>query len=599
MRVLLIGLVILLAGCVDPSPPKSGPTDASTLETAPSPTPMPTAIPTPEPTSTPESSPTPEPTSTPEPSPTPEPTSTPTPSPTPEPTWTPIPTIDTNLVAWSWFNDGVDGAETLLVEELVALYIRSRDTALAVSLMPFMETVEFADIMAVRSLWWLHEIGGSRLLGVVMGHPALAFGIDDEEAKIVATLHSVVEFGTDEVWRLFAPGIVSVEERRIELPLTGAVDLAVIRTQRGAARSMDLLEHSVRQAEEVMQLPLPTRYVAVLFSDAFPCCAPAINWGTHIISLIRWDVDEDDDAAEYSAMLMAHEVAHYYWRDNAFWVNEGTANLMAIRSEQARTGRPMDPMAALCPDARYLLRLDEMTSTGEEFDFECHYSLSERLFLDLHRNMDEDVFFTGFRRLHQLSVEDAPEDGCLGTRLTDCHVRSAFTGLADSETDDVVDRIVSRWYDGTEAYGFDTRTGEADPTLRSVHGRMDEYWISTAYDGEPEGPTFSISELQGELWLGVRFSYTLESGEVEVPFQVVDYYEDGFAFQRRVESWAVYADSAEWPYEWSLLDRARARRDDAGALPGTPLRRRQEAVRAGIRTGSVDAMAGLRDSGIR
>ena len=525
---------MVLAGCEDPSLPTSGPTDAATPETAASPTPMPTAMPTLEPTST------------------PDPTPTLDPTPTFEPTSTPIPTIDTNLVAWSWFNDGVDGDETLLVEELVGLYIRSRDMAMKVSLMPFMETVEFADIMAVRSLALLYEKGGSRLLGEVMAHPSLLFGIDDDEAKIVATLHSVAEFGTDQVWRLFTPGIVKVEERRIELPLTGTVDLAVIRTQRGAARGMDLLEHSVRQAEEVMQLPLPTRYVAVLFTETVPCCAPAINWGTHISTLIRYDVDEDHYTAEYSAMLMAHEVAHYYWRDNAFWVNEGTANLMAIWTEQARTGRPMDPMARLCPDARYLVRLDEMKSAGEEFAFECHYSLSERLFLDLHRNMDEGVFFAGFRRLHRLSLEDDLEDVCFGTRLTDCHVRSAFTGLADSETDDVVDRVVSRWHDGTEAYEFDTRTGGADPTLRSVQGRMDEYWISTTYDGEAEGPTFSISELQEELWLHVRFSYSLESGEVEAPFEVVEYYQDGFVFARRVESRIVYADAEDLPYEGSF-----------------------------------------------
>ena len=83
--------------------------------------------------------------------------------------------------------------------------------------------------------------------------------------------------------------------------------LVIIRTSPGAARSMDLLEHSVRRIEEHMGSPLPTKYVGLLYENAVSGSNAGTNFGTHIAILPKYDSDEEP----FSGSAIAHEVAHY------------------------------------------------------------------------------------------------------------------------------------------------------------------------------------------------------------------------------------------------------------------------------------------------
>ena len=123
--------------------------------------------------------------------------------------------------------------------------------------------------------------------------------------------------------------------------------LVIIRTGPGAARSMDLLEHSVRGAEELMGVPLPPNYVGLLFENAVSGSFAGTNFGTHIAILPKYDVDDGSHEAEFTDQSMAHEVAHYYWSGNADWIDEGAAELMASVSESMRPGRSIDSKDAL------------------------------------------------------------------------------------------------------------------------------------------------------------------------------------------------------------------------------------------------------------
>ena len=245
--------------------------------------------------------------------------------------------------------------------------------------MPFLETVEPSDIAAVTGLLDVVRYGGgTRQLMVLMAQPNLRDGISDSEAKVVATLGSVDAYGPWLLPVLFDPEVVMIEERQVELPLAGQVELALIRTEPGAARTMDVLEHSVRTVEELLQVPLPTRYVGVLFGDVVEQGAPAQNFTTHIGMLARYDVDQDHYTADYSAILMTHEVAHYYWMDNSSWLDEGLSSLMGVIAEHTRSGRPLEPVSRLCREARHIITLYRLWQ--DEFAFECYYSLSERFF---------------------------------------------------------------------------------------------------------------------------------------------------------------------------------------------------------------------------
>ena len=163
--------------------------------------------------------------------------------------------------------------------------------------------------------------------------------------------------------------------------------LAIIRTGSGAARSMDLLEHSVRAAERFMGASLPTNYVGLLYEDAVHGSFAGTNFGTHIAILPKYDIDDGSHEAASAGSTVAHEVAHYYWSGNADWVDEGAADLMASIIDGARTGRPAEVTNAPCAYAPNIAKLEGLGVSRGDAEFWCNYSLGERLFVDLYRTL--------------------------------------------------------------------------------------------------------------------------------------------------------------------------------------------------------------------
>ena len=135
--------------------------------------------------------------------------------------------------------------------------------------MPFLESVERADAPAMLSLRKLEGNNTARFLEV-MSHPVLSDGITDEEAKAVALLWGTNTYKPEYVDDLLTQSGIFVEEKTIQLPLSGEVLLAVFRHRDQVTPSIDYLEHSVTFMEEIMANPLPVNYVALFFTDAIP-----------------------------------------------------------------------------------------------------------------------------------------------------------------------------------------------------------------------------------------------------------------------------------------------------------------------------------------
>ena len=135
----------------------------------------------------------------------------------------------------------------------------------------------------------------------------------------------------------------------------------------------------------------------------------------------------------------------------------------------------------------------------------------------------------GFRALYVASeMED--EDDDRGTSVGVEHVRQAF------QSDDGAERaVIARWYHGTEPYdlsGLDD--SPVDPRLPSINGRIDEAYIVTKTDG-PAVSGFSARDVSDWVYLTLKHSYSV-SGPREVHLEVVEYFEDGFAFRRRTRN---------------------------------------------------------------
>ena len=230
-------------------------------------------------------------------------------------------------------------------------------------------------------------------------------------AKIVALLAGTNRANPGLINTLLDPNRVALEERIIDLPLAGKTYLAIISTAAGADRSMNLLEHSVRQVEAFMDEPLPINYVGVLFENAVVGSAAGTNFGTHIAIRPKFDIDDGSQAADFTGHVIAHEVAHYYWSGNDDWVDEGAADFLASISERARTGQPLEATNHPCAVASSINALARFDTNRDPDAFDCNYALGERLFLDMYGSLDENRFKRGFGTLYLLSaVEDNAVD---------------------------------------------------------------------------------------------------------------------------------------------------------------------------------------------
>ena len=230
--------------------------------------------------------------------------------------------VISSVVDLSWMRDGITDLEVRLTEEISYLSYSDADQALRVVGMQFLESVEPPDLSAVDALSDLSAFRPESF-ATVMSHPTIQGGITDELVPVVATLDGVARTNPDLIAVLLDPGSTSLERRTVTLPLSGQVVLSILRTGPGSTRSMDLLEHAVREAEAFMDLPLPTGYVGMLFERAVGSDFEGANFGTHVAVLPRYDVDDGSQEAEVAGRIIAHEVAHYYWYGNSTWWMRG------------------------------------------------------------------------------------------------------------------------------------------------------------------------------------------------------------------------------------------------------------------------------------
>ena len=435
--------------------------------------------------------------------------------------------VASSVVSLGWVQDGIEVIEVDAIEELSYLANKDAGAAMRIVGMPFLETIEPPDISAITSLRLLAAYRPETFVGV-MSHTALSDGITDDVALIVSTLDGVAKTNPGLIDILLDRSKVSLELRTITLPLAGDVVLSIIRTGPGEAKSMDLLEHSVRGVEEFMGLPLPTNYVGLLYEDAVYGANAGVNFGTHIAILPKYDVADGSHEAEFNASAIAHEVAHYYWSGNEDWVDEGAADFMASVIDGAGTGRPIAVTNAPCGHAGSLVELENLGISKGDLEFRCNYSLGERLFVDLYRTLGHERFQQGFRNLYVASLVEDEDENVRGTSVGIEHIKEAFRSNDGSES-----VVISRWYDGTEPYDLSRLdTGPVAPNLPGINGRIEKAYVITSLDG-PAVTTFSAQDVSDWVYLTLEYLYDVSSGPRELPLEIVEFYEDGFELRRR------------------------------------------------------------------
>ena len=353
------------------------------------------------------------------------------------------------LISKPWFRDGITREESEAVELLGALAYKTGSASEFVS-MPFLDSIETTDVLALSSLYQLALLNWTTLatpseFDEFMSRAEIADGITDGEAVFVALASDTYEFNPGLTDRLLNIDEVMSEARTISLPLAGDVELLIVRTQPGSARSLDMLEQSVRFAERYMGEPFPTNYVALLYSDAVKPGFAGHNSGTNIVVHPDFDSDAGSPESEEAEFVIMHEVAHYYWSGSSqHWIDEGAAEFLTITYVEGTLGLDIGeflPSGFIhdydCTDVS-LKALEKQTSSEAD---DCAYDLGLLLFLDLHQELGAEDFRQGFRKLY-LSGKDVLDPESPEARNIS-HVRKTFDIRSDRAAN-----VLRRWYEG-------------------------------------------------------------------------------------------------------------------------------------------------------
>ena len=453
-----------------------------------------------------------------------------------------------SLTRKTWLNDPDFRRAGAVVIDLEYLAYEDSAGALRLVEMPFLRSLQPSDVLAVKALSemaYLHLPSFRRALR----HPAISDGITDDEAKIVALLNGEYVADPSLMNSLLDPAVTMVEERDIVLPAAGDVTLAVIRSRPGSARSMDLFENAVRATESLLNEPFPAGYVPLFFTGAVPGALSGSHNGSHIAVSTEFDVDDGSPEASQAGAVIAHEVAHYYWRWSQPWLDEGAAEFTATYLEHEARGDALEPVNYPCGPTQTIRHLQGRSVYATDLAYICNYAVGERFFLDLYQQLGEEVFWSGLRSFYR----DVSRNRTQETELPGIdHLRRAFTNTAGREaasTSEVVENVIDSWYEvrpPAAASAPDARPVVAE--LPEVAGWVNRSYVSLTEAGSPVS-TFSAKDGGDWVWLTLEYSHDYAGPPRELTFEVVEYYEDGFPYRRdtlTIEADRRYSGGVQW-----------------------------------------------------
>ena len=198
-------------------------------------------------------------------------------------------------------------------------------------------------------------------------------------------------------------------------------------------------------------------------------CVPGVggnatcNHGHAIGYLPEYELREDAWGARHFRAGLVHEIAHYYWRDAAGWIDEGVANIITYMHELDTGLSPgqLQPPRKNC-EAHNLEMLSAWDPDPSDSRYQCNYYLGQLLFQDLLADMGRQTFGSALRELYLLFGTTS------GGGVKE--VRQIFTGQ-----DEIVDE---HWSGGINAPDRRPDEGIARPNHDLI-----QWTLAPTYDG--------------------------------------------------------------------------------------------------------------------
>ena len=341
------------------------------------------------------------------------------------------------LLELLWLADGVAFAEAKTAQILG----RVIEEVPSVVEMPFLQRWDALDVAALQALEALSQPENRAYLERLLSHPSLSGGITDDWTNLVASI-GMIGSRPDLIEVMLDPARTHVEKRVLTLPLAGEVRLSVIwpgktASEVAGSRAMELLEQAIRSQEEFMGVAFPLDYAILVDADA-----ERFHGASGIAGIIASPWIEDRG-------LIAHEMAHTYWRDEASWLNEGGASWLDVVALRDYDGTPLPDSELPCELFDNLYDLEHSNLSVEEiFGSGCPYHLGRGLFRELYERLGDEPARRGFGRLYLALRDDSYDDVCDGDDRNGCYVQKAFLEGATPEQAAIVDDIIARRYYG-------------------------------------------------------------------------------------------------------------------------------------------------------
>ena len=444
-------------------------------------TPVPTGTPYATPTAQPTRTPYPvAPTYTPQPTFTPVPTPTPYPTPTRRPTPTPTPTpllsrlYDTQHTRWlsrnypgiarqieafPWVQDGLSVLEEKAIDELMYLGVGRIDNlqaalrlpwvqdaisdteydvlyelpflnyhdveaAAAVIRMPFLESTDDTDALAIRAMRFLATHG---VLSALIDSALFQTGVADTDTTLVAAVGTLYR-DAGAVRRVLTPGVASIESVAAGTELTPDLRISIVRTgSQSRPGTVETVREAVTFVERMMQMPLPTEHVIVVFDDgAITSGFAGANYGFGFSYAPEYETRQDTYEWRHLQAGFVHEVAHYYWRGNADWIDEGVANTVeyVYGIENGLSRGQLKTRRGTC-DAHDLAMLAMWDPSPNQSAYRCNYYLGGHLFMEMLETLGSMEFSGKLQELYRVALPAQETGDTPGI----AEIRQVFAGL--------------------------------------------------------------------------------------------------------------------------------------------------------------------------
>ena len=331
------------------------------------------------------------------------------------------------VLAFPWIQDGITETEAEAIDQIESLDDRSEKAAAVITAMPFLESLEEEDVLAIRGM---NSMAYDGLLSGLLAHPRLRNGITDAQTTLVTAVGTV--WDAEEIRRMLNPGYADIETLSKGTELTPNLKISIVRTESQRQDwTAEGVWDAVEFAEEQMQRPLPVNHVLVVLNDkAFTENYGGTNFGFAFSCNPENEQPRDTLDGYYFHSCIVHETAHYFWRIDPDWVDEGVADTFEYMygvETGVSPGLLDKPQREDC-EAHDLEMLTEQDPEQEDFErFHCNYYLGQSLFLELLESLGVEVFNERLRELYRLSL--AAKD--TGDTPGIAQVRQAFHDQAD------------------------------------------------------------------------------------------------------------------------------------------------------------------------